>query len=270
MKLLEGQVVIITGAGNGIGASVARLFAQHGANIVANDLGTGRDGVGCDPSVIAGIVEELRALGCSAIASNDDVSSRSGAENLTRLALDAFGKFDVLVNCAGIQRDRSLLNIDSGTWRAVLDAHLGSTFNCLQAAAVVMRTQGRGRIVNTTSAAGLLGNFGQGNASAAAAGIYGLTRTAAIELQRHGILVNAVAPIAKTRQTEDLPMFQKTSALSPEHVAPVYLFLASQLASEVTGQVLTVAGSRIAVYRSLRVPVASKKPVTKFGQPKDR
>ena len=121
----------------------------------------------------------------------------------------------------------------------------------MQAAAVVMRRQGRGRIVNTTSAAGLLGNFGQSNASAAAAGVYGLTRSAAIELQRHGIMVNAVAPLAKTRQTEELPMFQKTSALSPEHVAPVYLFLASDLASEVTGQVLTVAGSRIAVYRLL-------------------
>jgi len=249
MGLLEGQAAIVTGAGNGIGAAVARLFAKQGANIVANDVGTARDGVGSDPSIIADVVDELVTSGANVIASPDDVSVRLGAENLIRLALDNFGKLDILVNCAGIQRDRALLNMDYETWRSVIDAHLGGTFNCMQAAAVVMRTQGSGRIVNTTSAAGLLGNFGQCNASAAAAGVYGLTRTAAIELQRHGIMVNCVAPIAKTRQTEELPMFQKTTALSPEHVAPVYLFLASRLASEVTGQVLTVAGSRIAVYK---------------------
>ena len=251
MGLLEGQVAIVTGAGNGIGAAVARLFAQQGASIVANDLGTSRDGIGQDPSIVEGIADELRASGANVVTSGDDVSQRSGAENLTRLALDTFGKFDVLVNCAGIQRDRALLNMDEETWRSVLDSQLGGTFNCMQAAAVVMRTQGRGHIVNSTSAAGLLGNFGQSNASAAAAGVVGLTRTAAIELQRHGITVNAVAPIAKTRQTEDLPMLQRTSALTPEHVAPVYLFLASDLSSEVTGQVLSVAGGRIAVYKVL-------------------
>jgi NAD(P)-dependent dehydrogenase (short-subunit alcohol dehydrogenase family) len=165
------------------------------------------------------------------------------------MALDSFGRVDILVNCAGIQRDRALLNMDNETWRSVVDVQLGGTFNCVQAAAVVMRRQNQGRIVNTTGVAGLLGNLGQSNASAAAAGVYGLTRTAAIELQRHGVMVNAVAPIAKTRLTEDLPMFQKTSALSPEHVAPVYLFLASSLASDITGQVLAVAGSRISVYR---------------------
>ena len=249
MGLLEGQVAIVTGAGGGIGAAVAKLFAQEGAHLVANDLGTDCDGTGQDSAVIAGAVEELQAAGLSAIANHDDVSTRSGAESLTRLALDTFGKLDVLVNCAGIKRNRALLNMDHETWQSVIDAHLGSTFNCLQAAALIMRTQGQGRVVNTTSAAGLLGNFGQSNASAAAAGVYGLTRTAAIELQRHGIRVNAVAPLAKTRQTEDIPMFQKTTALLPEHVAPVYLFLASHLAGEVTGQVLTVAGSRIAVYR---------------------
>ncbi len=249
MGLLEGRVAVVTGAANGIGAAVARLFVQHGASLVANDLGTSRDGIGSDASTIASVVDELSASGASVIGSSDDVSSRSGAETLIRAALDAFGKLDVLVNCAGIQRDRALLNMDDETWRAVLDAQLGSTFNCTQAAAVFMRTQGRGHIINTTGAAGLLGNFGQSNLSAASAGVYGLTRTAAIELQRHGITVNAVAPIAKTRQTEDLPMLQKTSALTPEHVAPVYLFLASDLANDVTGQVLTVAGSRIAVYR---------------------
>ncbi len=249
MGLLEGQVAIVTGAANGIGAAVARLFVQQGASVVANDVGTNREGIGRDPTIIADTVDELCANGGNVVASSDDVSSRSGAENLLRTALDSFGRVDALVNCAGIQRDRALLNMDDETWRAVIDAQLSGTFNCVQAAAVFMRAQGRGHIVNTTSAAGLLGNLGQVNASAAAAGVYGLTRTAAIELQRHGITVNAVAPIAKTRQTEELPMLQKTSALSPEHAAPVYLFLASDLANDVTGQVLTVAGSRVAVYK---------------------
>ena len=216
---------------------------------MANDLGTGRDGMGSDPTVIAGVVDELRGSGAPVVGSSDDVSSRSGAENLVRAALDAFGKLDVLVNCAGIQRDRALLNMDDETWHAVIRAQLDGTLNCTQAAAVFMRTQGRGHIVNTTGAAGLLGALSPSNAAAAAAGVYGLTRTAAIELQRHGITVNAVAPIAKTRQTEDLPMLQKTSALTAEHVAPVYLFLASDLANDVTGQLLSVAGSRISVYR---------------------
>jgi len=249
MSLLEGQVAIITGAGNGIGAAVARLFAEHGASIVANDIGSKSDGSGNDPAVATSIVEDLKALGVKAIPNTDDVSSRSGAEGLIRMALDSFGRVDILVNCAGIQRDRALLNMDDETWHSVVDVQLGGTFNCVQAVAVVMRRQNQGRIVNTTGVAGLLGNLGQSNASAAAAGVYGLTRTAAIELQRHGVMVNAVAPIAKTRLTEDLPMFQKTSALSPEHVAPVYLFLASSLASDITGQVLAVAGSRISVYR---------------------
>ena len=249
MGLLEGRVAIVTGAANGIGAAVARLFVQQGASLVANDLGTSRDGVGRDPTAIAGVVDELGTSGTAVVGSSDDVSSRSGAENLVRTALDSFGKLDILVNCAGIQRDRALLNMDEETWHAVLKAQLDGTLNCTQAAAVFMRTQGRGHIVNTTATAGLLGALSQSNAAAAAAGVYGLTRTAAIELQRHGITVNAVAPIAKTRQTEDLPMLQKTSALTVEHVAPVYLFLASDLANDVTGQLLSVAGSRISVYR---------------------
>ena len=251
MGILEGQVAVVTGAGNGIGRAVARLFAEQGASLVLNDLGTSPDGEGTDPAVVEGVAEALRDLGASVMASSDDISVRAGAESLTRLALDSFGKLDAFVNCAGIVRDRALLNMDEATWRSVLSTQLDGTFNCVQAAAVVMRAQNYGHIVNTTSGAGLIGNFGQVNASAAAGGVIGLTRTAAIELQRHGITVNAVAPIAKTRQTEHLPMLQKTAALSPEHVAPVYLFLASSLAKDVTGQVLSVAGSRISVYKTV-------------------
>jgi NAD(P)-dependent dehydrogenase (short-subunit alcohol dehydrogenase family) len=140
--------------------------------------------------------------------------------------------------------------MELGQWQAVLDVHLTGTFLCTQAAAEPMKAQSSGRIVNTTSISGLLGNFGQSNYSAAKAGIYGLTRTASIELQRYGIAVNAVAPIAKTRMTEDLPMFSKIEgSLSPEHVAPVHLFLASDLVGERTGIVVGVAGARLSIFK---------------------
>jgi NAD(P)-dependent dehydrogenase (short-subunit alcohol dehydrogenase family) len=251
MGILEGQTAVITGAGNGVGAAVARLFAQHGANLVVNDLGTSIDGEGNDPTVVETIAEELRGLGASVVTSSDDVATRSGAVALIRRCVDTFGRLDALVNCAGILRDHALLNMGEHDWRSVISTQLDGTFNCIHAAAVVMRNQRHGHIVNSASSSALLGNFGQVNAAAAAGGIVGLTRTAAIELQRYGITVNAVAPIAKTRQTEQLPMLQKTSALTPNHVAPVYLFLASALSNDVTGQILSVAGSRISVYKTV-------------------
>jgi NAD(P)-dependent dehydrogenase (short-subunit alcohol dehydrogenase family) len=162
----------------------------------------------------------------------------------------------VLVSNAGILRDKTLLKMDLTQWQSVLDVHLTGTFLCLQAAAIFMKENNvRGSIINTTSVSGMLGNFGQANYSAAKAGIYGLTRTASIELQRYGIRVNAVAPVAKTRLTEDLPMFEKIdTSLSPEHVAPVHVFLASDLARDVSGQVLSVAGGRISVYKVVESP----------------
>ena len=166
-------------------------------------------------------------------------------------AVDAFGRVDVLVNNAGILRDKSLLKMDEETWDAVLAVHLKGTFLCTQAAAKQMVAQGGGgRIVNTSSVSGMIGNFGQANYAAAKAGIYGLTRTAAIELRKHRVTVNALAPIAKTRLTEDLPMFQSgMDTLTPEHVAPAALFLGSDLCGERTGQVLAVAGAQMYVYK---------------------
>src|SRR5512142_1133997 len=248
MNLLEGQVAIVTGAGNGIGCAVAKLLAQQGAAVIVNDRGTDIAGTGSDPEVAARVASELVTLGQRAKASAHDVTVAREASDLIELALDAFGRLDVLVNCAGIQIDHALLNMDERAWSATISAQLTGTFNCLKAAAGAMRHANGGRIVNTTSVAGLLGNFGQCAAAAAAAGVYGLTRTAAVELQRYGIMVNAVAPLAKTRMTEELPMFQKVNALTAEHVAPVYLFLASKLAGDLTGQVLASAGGRISAY----------------------
>jgi NAD(P)-dependent dehydrogenase (short-subunit alcohol dehydrogenase family) len=250
MGLLDGKSAVITGAGNGIGRATALLFAREGAKVVVNDLGGSRAGEGGAASAADAVVAEIRAAGGTAVASYDSVSTADGARAIVGAAVREFGRIDVLINNAGILRDKTLLKMELSQWDAVLDVHLKGTFLCTQAAAVAMKDQGSGRIVNTTSVSGLLGNFGQANYSAAKAGIYGLTRTASIELQRYGISVNAVAPIAKTRMTEDLPMFAKIAdTLSSEHVAPAHLFLASDLCGERTGIVLAVAGARMSVYK---------------------
>jgi len=251
MGLLDDKVAIVTGAGNGIGRATALAFAREGARVVVNDVGAARDGSGEDASAAEAVVSEIRRAGGEAVASHDSVSKPDSAAAIVETALAAFGGLDVLVNNAGILRDKTLLKMDLDMWSAVLEVHLTGSFLCLQAAARAMKDRGtRGSIVNTTSLSGMLGNFGQANYAAAKAGIYGLTRTASIELQRYGIRVNAVAPVAKTRMTEDLPMFEKIEdTLSAEHVAPVHVFLASDLAHDVSGAVVSVAGSRVSVYK---------------------
>ncbi len=250
MGLMDGKVVVITGAGGGIGRAEALLFAREGAKVVVNDLGGARYGSGASPSLADGVVEEIRALGGEAVASYDTVTTAAGAQAIVAAAVAAFGRVDTWINNAGILRDRTLLKLDEAGWDAVIEVHLKGTFLCTQAAARQMIQQGEGgRIVNTTSVSGMMGNFGQTNYAAAKAGIYGLTRTAGIELQKHRITVNALAPIARTRMTEDLPMFHHTTSLTPEHVAPAALFLGSPLCGERTGYVLAVAGARMYAYK---------------------
>jgi len=250
MGLLEGKVAIITGAGGGIGRAEALLFAKEGAKVVVNDVGGTRDGSGASQSMADAVVREIEALGGKAVANYDSVATVEGAEAIVKTAVDAFGRLDILVNNAGILRDKTLLKMDEAMWDSVVAVHLKGTFLCTQAAARQMIAQGEGgRIVNTTSLSGMLGNFGQANYSAAKAGIYGFTRTASIELQKHRITVNAIAPIAKTRMTEDLPMMQGVTTMTPEHVAPGALFLASDLVQDRTGHVLAVAGARMYVYK---------------------
>ncbi len=249
MGLLDGKVAVITGAGNGIGRADALLFASEGAKVVVNDLGGARDGTGSGGAADA-VVAEIRAQGGEAVASTHSVASQDGAEAIIETAVEAFGRVDVLVNNAGILRDKTLLKMTREMWDAVIAVHLTGTFLCTQAAARKMIAQGEGgRIVNTTSVSGMMGNFGQTNYAAAKAGIYGITRTTAIELQKHGITVNAVAPIAKTRMTEDLPMFQGLDTLTPAHIAPAALFLASPLCEDRTGHVLAVSGSRMYCFK---------------------
>jgi NAD(P)-dependent dehydrogenase (short-subunit alcohol dehydrogenase family) len=250
MGLLDGRVVIVTGAGGGLGRAHARLFAHEGARVLVNDVGGSRDGTGGDKSAAESVVAEIRAAGGEAAANHDTVASMEGAQAIVKSALDAFGRVDVLVNNAGILRDKTLLKMSEADFDAVIAVHLRGTFLTGQAFAKQLVAQGEGgKIVNTTSVSGMLGNFGQANYAAAKAGIYGLTRTMSIELQKHKITVNALAPIAKTRMTEDLPMFQGKESLSPEHVAPAALFLASSLSGDKTGYVLAAAGARMYAFK---------------------
>jgi NAD(P)-dependent dehydrogenase (short-subunit alcohol dehydrogenase family) len=251
MGLLDGKVAIVTGSGNGIGRSHALLFAKEGAKVVVNDLGGPRDGGASDSSAAEKVVAEIKAAGGQAAANHDNVATAEGAAAIVKTAVDAFGRVDVVVNNAGILRDKTFLKMEEPNFDAVISVHLKGTFLVSQAAVKQMVAQGEGgRVVNTTSVSGMMGNFGQANYAAAKSGIYGLTRTMSIELQKHRITVNALAPIAKTRMTEDLPMFQHgRDALTPDHIAPAALFLASPLCGDRTGYVLAVAGARMYAFK---------------------
>jgi NAD(P)-dependent dehydrogenase (short-subunit alcohol dehydrogenase family) len=252
MGLLQGKVAVVTGAGGGIGRAHALALAREGARVVVNDLGSDRHGGGRGAEMADAVVAEIRAAGGEAVASYDSVATREGADGIVWTALSRLGGIDVVVNNAGILRDRTLLNMSEDDFDRVLDVHLRGTFLCTQAAARAMKVQGRGgRIVNTTSLSGLLGNFGQANYGAAKGGIYSLTRVAALELEKLGIAVNAIAPVALTRMTSDLAMMKGASErdLGPQHIAPAVVFLASDLAAGVTGQVLGVQGGKIFLYR---------------------
>jgi NAD(P)-dependent dehydrogenase (short-subunit alcohol dehydrogenase family) len=256
MGLLEGKVAVITGAGRGIGRAIAMAFAREGAAVVVNDSGCARDGTGSDPSVAEAATAELLALGGRAVASPHSVERREEVEALFELALRSFERVDILVNNAGVIADKSLFDMSDEQWQRVIDTHLTGSFLCSQAAARAFKKQrAGGNIVNMTSVSGLLGNLAQSNESAAKAGIYGLTRTSSIELQRYGVRVNAIAPIARTRLTEDLPMFEKVEGtLEPEHVAPLAVYLASELAEDVSGMALGVAGGRISAFQLVESP----------------
>ncbi|MBX3190137.1 MAG: SDR family NAD(P)-dependent oxidoreductase [Labilithrix sp.] len=261
MALLEGKVAIITGSGNGIGRAHALLFAREGASVVVNDVGGARDGSGGGgESPADAVVKEIEQAGGKAVASHDSVATAEGAAAIVARAVSAFGKVDVLVNNAGILRDKTFLKMDEAMWDSVVAVHLKGTFLCSQAFVKQAIAQGedrggaRARIVNTTSVSGMMGNFGQSNYAAAKAGIYGLTRTMSIELQKHRITVNALAPIAKTRMTEDLPMMQGVETMTPEHISPAALFLASDLCADRTGHVLAVAGARMYAFKVIETP----------------
>jgi NAD(P)-dependent dehydrogenase (short-subunit alcohol dehydrogenase family) len=242
---------------------------------VVNDLGSDRHGLSSGAKATEGggrgaemadrVVAEIKATGGDAAPSYDTVATREGADGIVWTALSRFGRIDVLVNNAGILRDRTMLNLSEDDLDRVLDVHLRGTFLCTQAAARAMKVRGEGgRIVNTTSLSGLLGNFGQANYAAAKAGIYGLTRTCALEFQKFGVTVNAVAPVALTRMTADLAMMKGATEhdLGPQFISPAVVFLASPLAKDVTGQVVGVQGGRVFLYR-METTAGVERDVTK-------
>jgi NAD(P)-dependent dehydrogenase (short-subunit alcohol dehydrogenase family) len=258
MGICDGRVAIVTGAGRGIGREHALLMAAQGASIVVNDLGGAMDGTGSsDVGPAQQVVDEIVAAGGQAVANTDDISDFSGAEKLIGTGIEAFGKVDVLVNNAGILRDRMLVNMTEAEWDAVIKVHLKGTFAPSHFAANHFRERSKagddvvGRIINTTSPSGIYGNVGQTNYGAAKAGIASFTIIAAKELARYGVTVNAIAPAALTRMTEDLGMGQlpeeAKEQLSPKHIAPIVCWLASPLSSGVTGRVFDVTGRMLSV-----------------------
>jgi NAD(P)-dependent dehydrogenase (short-subunit alcohol dehydrogenase family) len=238
------RVVIITGAGGGLGRSHALELARRGARILVNDPGSAVDGSGSSTFAADKVVEEITALGGIAAPNRDSVATSEGGQAIVQAALDAFGRVDVLINNAGILRDKAFHRMDAAMINSVIDVHLKGALFVSQPAFRAMREQGYGRIVNTSSASGLFGNFGQANYGAAKAGLAGLTRVLAIEGAGHGIRVNAIAPVAATRMTQDI-LGDLVAKVAPESVSPLVAFLAHE-DCPVNGHVYSVAGGRIA------------------------
>lgn len=257
--ICDGRVVIVTGAGRGIGRGHALEYAHQGAKVVVNDLGAEVDGSGGSTGPAGEVVDEIRAMGGEAVANGDNVAEWEGAQRLINTAIESFGRLDVLVNNAGILRDRMLTNMSEQEWDAVINVHLKGTFAPARWAAAYWREESKAgrtndaRIINTSSASGLYGNVGQTNYGAAKAGIASFTIIAAKELARYGVTVNAIAPGARTRMTENLGFGaievapDQFDAFAPENIAPLVVWLGSTQSADITGQVFNVAGGTISV-----------------------
>ncbi|MEO5974036.1 MAG: SDR family oxidoreductase [Ilumatobacteraceae bacterium] len=256
-RLCEGRVVVVTGSGRGIGRDHALSLARHGALVVVNDLGAGVDGSGDDKSPAQQVVHEIEASGGRAVANGDDISTWAGAERLINTAIETFGDLHAVVNNAGILRDRMLTNMTEEEWDSVIRVHLKGTFAPTHFAAAYWRDRSKaghatdGRIINTSSVSGIYGNIGQTNYGAAKAGIAALTIIASLELARYGVTVNAVAPVALTRMTENLGPAPETDdereQRSPKWIAPIVTWLVSSESKNVTGRVFEASGSVLAV-----------------------
>ena len=264
MKNLENKVAIVTGAGRGIGKEIALLLAKEGAKVVVNDLGGGSDGQGNDSKVADEVVAEIREAGGEAAANYDSVADSAGAERIVGTAIDSFGRIDIVVNNAGILRDRMVFKMSEEEWDSVIAVHLKGSYNVTRAAAPYFKEQKSGRFINFTSTSGLIGNVGQANYAAAKLGIVGLTKVTALDMQRYNVTANAIAPFAWSRLIGTIPTetesekarVDKLKQMSPEHIAPLAAFLASEQAAEVSGQIFGVRGKEIMVFSQPR-PVRS-------------
>ena len=250
MGKLDGKVALVTGAGGGLGRAHAHLLASEGAAVVVNDLGGARDGTGGSASMADQVVSEIRAKGGKAAADYGSVADPAAAAKMVQVAVDSFGKLDILINNAGILRDKSFKNMTDDQWDAVVNVHLRGTYLVTKAAWDQFLKQGTGgRIINTSSTSGLIGNFGQANYGAAKAGIAGFTRVLALEGAKSGITVNTLAPAALSRLTEDvMPQNEQIAvALAPEKVSPAVVWLCTDEAKGITGRQFCIRGNRVAL-----------------------
>lgn len=273
MGLLEGKVVIVTGAGGGIGREHALALAKEGAAIVVNDLGGARDGTGAGHTMAEKVVAEIKALGGEAAPNFDDVSSMDGARGILKTALDSFDHVDAVVNNAGILRDKSFANMTEDLWDIVVKVHLRGTYCVSQVVYAHMKEKGQGGvIVNTSSTSGLNGNFGQTNYGAAKAGIFGFSRCLAIEGKKYGIRCFVLAPVALTRLTEDLAGFDKEKmkeTMSPALVSPLVTYLVSDLSKDLTDKTFFVGGGKIAEMRMVTHTGVTKKEQGGLWSPRE-
>jgi NAD(P)-dependent dehydrogenase (short-subunit alcohol dehydrogenase family) len=240
----DGKVAIITGAGGGLGREHALMLASRGALVVVNDLGGAVDGTGSDKGAAERVVDEIKAAGGDAVADTNSVATSAGGSAIVRTAIDAFGRVDIVINNAGILRDKSFHNMTPDLWQAVIDVHLTGAYNVTQAAWPLMREQSYGRVISTASGAGVFGNFGQANYGAAKMGLVGFTRVLAQEGAKYNIRANAIAPVAKTRMTEDI-LGKIGDSLEARYVSPIVTYLAHETC-EATGRLFSVAGGRVA------------------------
>ena len=260
-RLCEGRVAIVTGAARGVGREHALGLARHGACVVVNDLGGAVDGTGTDKSPAQQVVEEIKAMGGEAVVNGDDVSSWDGAKNMIDQAVETFGTLDVVVNNAGILRDRMLVNMTEDEWDSVIQVHLKGTFAPSRHAAAYWRQKSKdtgekvnARIINTSSTSGLYGNVGQTNYGAAKAGIAAFTIIAARELGRIGVTVNSISPTAYTRMTDNLREYteEDIERRDPRWVSPTIVYLSSAEANDITGRVIQAGNGRVAVCEGWR------------------
>ncbi|MFQ5897090.1 MAG: SDR family NAD(P)-dependent oxidoreductase [Candidatus Methylomirabilia bacterium] len=258
--MLKDKVAVVTGAARGIGREIALLMAREGAKVVVNDLGGKEDGSGAATAPADEVVSEIKALGGQGVANYDSVASMAGGQNIIQTSLDHFGRVDIVVNNAGILRDRMIFNMSEEEWDAVLATHLKGTFVVTRAVVPHMREQKWGRIINMTSTSGLVGNVGQANYAAAKMGIVGFTKVVALDMARYNVTANCISPFAWTRMIGTIPTeteaqrerVEKLKQLSPAFIAPLAAYLASEEAKDVSGQVFGVRAKEIMLFCQMR------------------
>ncbi len=250
---LEGKVAVVTGAGGGIGRDFAHAMAAKGAKVVVNDVGASVAGEGKDAGPAQRVVDEIKAKGGQAVANTDSVAEWEAANRIIKTAIDSFGRIDVVVNNAGILRDRFFFNMSIEEWKAVIDVHLNGSFYVARAAAAYFKSQASGRYINMTSTSGLVGNFGQANYAAAKLGIVGLSKSMALDMAKYNVTSNCISPFAWSRMIGTIPAetpdqkarVEKLKAMETAKIAPLAVYLASDAAQSVTGQIFGVRANEI-------------------------